>query len=121
MALDEQITQEENEKAEEDWQEVFPSGPTRTQFQLPPEVVKGIRHMTENYDGTGRPEGLSGKSIPLISRILSVASSFVAGSSNQSAESAMLEIRRRSGLIYDPDLVEVMGSIAPVEDRVATS
>jgi hypothetical protein len=100
------------EKAKEDWQEVFSADPSRTQFQLPPEVVRGIRHMTENYDGTGKPEGLSGGAIPLISRILAVASNFVANSSNQSAESVILELKRRSGLIFDPDIVRIMEELS---------
>jgi len=100
------------EKAKEDWQEVFSSDPTRTQFQLPPEVVSGIRHMTENFDGSGKPEGLAGGSIPLISRILAVASNYVADATGQSSESALIELKRRSGLIFDPEIVRVMETIA---------
>ncbi|OPL18876.1 MAG: hypothetical protein AVO35_02780 [Candidatus Aegiribacteria sp. MLS_C] len=113
------LTAEILEKAEEDWQEVFPSCPSRTQFQLPPDVVRGIRHMRENYDGTGRPDGLSGGSIPLISRILAVASSFVANSSNQSIEGSLLDIRRRSGLIYDPEVVRVLESFTSAEELLS--
>ncbi len=97
------------EKAEEDWQEVFStSDPARTQFQLPPEVVKGIKHITENYDGSGKPEKLKGKSIPLISRILSVSSNYAANLSNQSIENSILELKRRSESIYDPEIVSIL-------------
>lgn len=109
------------EKAEEDWQEVFSSDPSRTQFQLPPEVVRGIRHMTENYDGSGRPEGLSGEAIPLISRILSVASSYVAGISNQPVSGAVLELKRRAGLIFDPDIVGIMEEISLTNEKMVVS
>ena len=109
------------EKAEEDWHEAFStSDPARTQFQLPPEVVKGIRHMTENYDGSGRPERLSGKSIPAIARILSVASNFAANLSNQSIDDAILELKRRTGLIFDPDIVDILENISLQQDRMVS-
>ena len=107
------------EKAEEDWQEAFStSDPVRTQFQLPPEVVKGIRHLTENYDGSGKPDQLSGESIPVISRILSVASNFAANLSNQSVEDAVLELKRRTGLIYDPAIVDILEKISLQQDEM---
>ncbi len=107
------------EKAEEDWHEAFStSDPARTQFQLPPEVVKGIRHMTENYDGSGKPDRLSGKSIPVIARILSVASNFAANLSNQSVDDAILELKRRTGLIYDPDIVDILENISLQQDEM---
>ncbi len=109
------------EKAEEDWHEAFSSDPVRIQFQLPPEVVEGIRHLTENYDGSGKPDNLRGKSIPAISRILSVSSNFAANLSNQSLDNAILELKRRAGLIYDPDIVEILENISVQKDRTAFS
>lgn len=107
------------EKAEEDWQEAFStSDPVRTQFQLPPAVVKGIRHLTENYDGSGKPDKLIGESIPVISRILSVASNFAANLSDQSVEDAILELKRRTGLIYDPAIVDILESISLQQDEM---
>jgi hypothetical protein len=109
------------EKAEEDWHEAFSSDPVRIQFQLPAEVVEGIRHLTENYDGSGKPDNLRGKSIPAISRILSVSSNFVANLSNQSVDNAILELKRRVGLIYDPDIVEILENISVQKDRMTFS
>lgn len=107
------------EKAEEDWHETFSTSDTaRIQFQLPPEVVKGIRHMTENYDGSGKPDKLSGKSIPAISRILSIASNFAANLSNQSVDNSILELKRRTGQIYDPDIVEILEKISLQQERM---
>lgn len=109
------------EKAEEDWHEAFSSDPVRIQFQLPPEVVEGIRHLTENYDGSGKPDNLRGKSIPAISRILSVSSNFAVNLSNQSVDNAILELKRRAGLIYDPDIVEILENLSVQKDRTAFS
>ncbi len=107
------------EKAEEDWHEAFStSDSSRIQFQLPPEVVQGIRHMRENYDGSGKPDKLSGRSIPTISRILSVASNFASNLSNQSVDNAILELKRRTGLIYDPDIVEILEDITAQQERM---
>ena len=100
------------EKAEEDWHDAFSiSDPAPTQFQLPPEVVKGIRHMTENFDGSGKPDKLERKSIPLISRILSISSNYAANLSNQSIENSILELMRRAGSIYDPEIVSILEGI----------
>jgi len=96
------------EKAEEDWQETFSSEPSRIQFQLPPKVVRGIRHITENFDGTGYPDNLNSSRIPLISRIISVASNFVAALSTFSADNALSDLRMRAGSIYDPEIVDVL-------------
>ena len=99
------------EKAEEDSQETFSAAPSKVQFQLPPDIVRGIRHITENYDGSGKPEKLRGISIPLIARILSVSSDFAANLSDQSIESSILELKRRSGSIYDPEIVSILEGI----------
>lgn len=108
------------EKAEEDWHEAFAStDPVRTQFQLPPEVVKGIRHMTENYDGSGKPDRLKGKSIPAISRILSVASNFASNLSNQSVDNSILELKRRAGSIFDPDIVKILENISTIQENMS--
>ena len=41
------------------------------------EVAKIVLHHHENYDGTGYPKGLKGKTIPFISRIISVADYYI--------------------------------------------
>ncbi len=95
-------------KAEADWQEAFSMLPSRGQFELPPDVARAVRHVNENYDGSGGPDGLSGAEIPLASRIISVAATWVRRS-DAGAEPALTSIRHRSGTIYDPDIVRVLG------------
>jgi len=71
-----------------------------------------IRHHHENFDGTGYPNGLVGKNIPIGSRILAVANCFDAMTSNhfnspaRSAEDALSEIVSLSGIQFDPEVVE---------------
>ncbi len=71
-----------------------------------------IRHHHENFDGTGYPNGLVGKNIPIGSRILAVANCFDAmtsqhyASSAKSAEDAVSEIVSLAGAQFDPEVVQ---------------
>ena len=55
-------------------------------------ILPGVRHHHESFDGSGYPDHLSGDEIPLEARILAVADSFDAMSSNR-------PYRRRLGLM----------------------
>ena len=46
-------------------------------------ILPGVRHHHESMDGTGYPDHLAGEEIPLEARILAVADSFDAMSSNR--------------------------------------
>jgi putative nucleotidyltransferase with HDIG domain len=46
-------------------------------------ILPGVRHHHESFDGSGYPDHLSGEEIPLEARILAVADSFDAMSSNR--------------------------------------
>ena len=80
--------------------------------------LRGIRETAlyhhERYDGTGYPEGLKGQSIPLYARIVGVADSYDAMSSNRvyrrhlSKDEIIEEIQQGSGTQFDPDVVPYM-------------
>jgi HD-GYP domain-containing protein (c-di-GMP phosphodiesterase class II) len=76
-------------------------------------VLTGILHHHERYDGLGYPYQLAGEDIPFYSRILAIADSFDAMTSNRAYRKAMtpwdakIEIENQSGKMYDPLLVEV--------------
>ena len=53
------------------------------------EVVPYITYQTERVDGTGKPEGLKGQSIPLGSRIIAVADAYSAMTSDRPYRKAM--------------------------------
>ena len=77
-------------------------------------LLPGIRHHHERYDGRGYPDGLSGSGIPLLARILSVADSYDAMTTDRiyrkalPEEKARAELRDGAGTQFDPVIVEAM-------------
>jgi len=76
------------------------------------DIVPGVMHHHERFDGKGYPAGLSGEQIPLMGRIICLADCFDAMTSNRTyrkalpLEVAMAEIRRCGGTQFDPRLTE---------------
>lgn len=76
-------------------------------------VAPVIRAHHEKHDGSGYPNGLKGKEIPLGSRIVSVIDAYVAirdkrlYSDSHTHEEAIAEIKRCSGTQFDPEVVDV--------------
>jgi putative two-component system response regulator len=75
----------------------------------------------EWWDGTGYPAGLSGDEIPLYGRLVAVADVFDALTHRRPykdawcVEDAVDEIRRLSGLQFDPKIVEAFERLDPYE------
>ena len=70
-----------------------------------------VRATHERWDGSGYPDRLMGSSIPLPARIVAVCDAFDAmtdaeDSDSASVSSAIHELRRDSGTLYDPCVVE---------------
>ncbi|HMS56088.1 MAG TPA: HD-GYP domain-containing protein [Fimbriimonadaceae bacterium] len=74
------------------------------------ELLPGVRSHHEAYDGSGYPDGLVGESIPLIARVLTLADTFDAMTSDRpyrpglTVEEAITVILRESGRQFDPEL-----------------
>ncbi len=79
-----------------------------------PYLSIGAKYHHERYDGKGYPEGLKGKEIPEIARIIAVADAYDAMTSDRSYRTAMPqqmvreEIVRNSGTQFDPEIAEKM-------------
>lgn len=77
------------------------------------DLLPGVLHHHERYDGKGYPAGLAGQNIPLFGRLLCLGDSFDAMTSNRTyrkampIEVALAEIRRAAGTQFDPELAEV--------------
>ncbi|MHB9094794.1 MAG: HD-GYP domain-containing protein [Eubacteriales bacterium] len=71
-----------------------------------------VKYHHEKYDGTGYPERLQGEKIPYGARIITLADSFDAMTSDRSyrkrvsVEEALWEVRRCAGTHFDPELAE---------------
>src|SRR6185369_5026406 len=81
------------------------------------EIIPGVLHHHERYDGKGYPSGLAGEKIPLMGRVICLADCFDAMTSNRTyrkalpLEVALTEIRRCSGTQFDPTLTDAFLSI----------
>ncbi|MDL1977512.1 MAG: response regulator [Deltaproteobacteria bacterium] len=71
-----------------------------------------IRHHHERWDGKGYPDGLKGESIPLLSRIMSVADAFDAMTSDRPyrngspGQEAIARIKQNAGKQFDRNVVD---------------
>lgn len=76
------------------------------------DILPGVLHHHERWDGRGYPSGLSGEQIPLIARVLALADTYDAMTSNRSYRKALdldfvqNEFRRCSGTQFDPALTD---------------
>ncbi len=81
------------------------------------DIIDGIRYHHEKWDGKGVHEKLKGKGIPLMARIISVADSFDAMTSDRpyrkkmSIDQAIKEIVKHSGRQFDPGIVKAFMKI----------
>ena len=79
-----------------------------------PKLSVGARWHHERYDGPGYPDGLTGEEIPEEARIIAVADSYDAMSSNRSYRNIISqdkireEIASGSGTQFDPRFAEIM-------------
>jgi len=81
------------------------------------EVVPYITYQTERVDGSGKPEGLKGQSIPLGSRIIAVADAYSAMTSDRpyrkamTSEKALEIITSEIGKKWDADVVTALTKV----------
>jgi HD-GYP domain-containing protein (c-di-GMP phosphodiesterase class II) len=76
------------------------------------DILPGVLHHHERWDGGGYPQGLAGEGIPLVARLIALADSFDAMSSTRTYRSALSreqvldEIDRCVGTQFDPVLAK---------------
>ena len=86
------------------------------------DIDDGARYHHERYDGEGYCDGLKGKDIPLVARIIGVADSYDAMSSDRcyrpalSREKIIQELTLCSGTQFDPEIVPYM--LDMIQDEV---
>lgn len=78
------------------------------------DVIPGMKHHHEKWDGTGYPDGLAGEEIPSLARIVAVADTFDAMTTTRPYQKAMKtdyvvgKIRQFSGIRFDPVVVAAL-------------
>lgn len=88
--------------------------------------IDGVRHHHEAWDGSGYPDGLADREIPVIARVIAVADIFDALTSDRtyrqalSPAEAMEELSRLSGSKLDPELVIAFARVVAARTGVAT-
>lgn len=87
-------------------------------------VLEAVRHHHENYDGTGYPDGLSGEDIPIGARIIMIADTLDAMTTDRpyrralGFEQVIVELRKYSGRQFDPRIADVLIKSATVRRMV---
>lgn len=82
------------------------------QLRFSSTVSDAIYHLDEHWDGTGRPDGLRGQDIPLISRIALLAQIADVFHSHAGSSAALDEVARRSGVWLDPEMAAAFRTLA---------
>lgn len=81
-------------------------------LKLSEDIYEAVLHHHERYDGSGYPEGLNKREIPLFSRIIGIADAFDAMTSDRAYRKALLfhtaksELIKNKGTQFDPFLVD---------------
>lgn len=91
------------------------------------DIIPGIRNHHETWDGKGYPDGLTGEEIPLVARIIGVADTFDAMTTNRPYQRAapleyvVQKMREMAGRRFDPNVIDAFlaavtaGDITPPE------
>ncbi|MBI4303377.1 MAG: diguanylate cyclase [Chloroflexi bacterium] len=128
IGISDEILNKTDKLTQDDWEAI------KTHPQLGATIASHTRHLApcipgilyhhERYDGSGYPKGLKGGEIPLEARILAIADSFAAMTSERaysttmSFEDAVEEIKSGAGTQFDPGLVEIFLSIMQADRTV---
>lgn len=128
IAVPDEILHKQGELTEEEWtlmrkhpmigQRVLDAAPALG------EVAKLVRSTHERWDGTGYPDGLSGREIPLGSRVILICDAYnaiVEGRPFRAArsnEQALAELASEAGTQFDPELVKTFAEkVIPALER----
>jgi HD-GYP domain-containing protein (c-di-GMP phosphodiesterase class II) len=93
------------------------------------QILPGVLHHHESWDGRGYPHGLAGEAIPFVARCIALADTFDAMSSARSYRQALsrtqvlAEIQRVAGSQFNPDLAATFVTLdfSDFDDLLASS
>jgi diguanylate cyclase (GGDEF)-like protein/PAS domain S-box-containing protein len=117
LSINDQILNKPGKLTNEEWTEIKKHPDIGYRIaQASPELVPIADFILchhERWDGTGYPQGLKGRSIPLLSRIVSVVDAYDAMTQDRSYRKAMPEadaineIKRNAGTQFDPEIAGI--------------
>ncbi len=117
VAIDDRILNKQSRLTEEEWaiMKKHPAIGYRIAISSPElmPIAEYILCHHERWDGDGYPQGLRGKDIPLLSRIISVVDAYDAMTQDRPYRKALPgsvaleEIRKKAGSQFDPEIVSV--------------
>lgn len=115
IAIDSAILNKPGKLTAEEWAQIKQhpviASEMLTNVEFLDELAPIVRHHHERFTGGGYPDGVKSDEIPLESRILAVADSFEAMTSDRpyrsalSKQKAIAELKRCSGTQFDPAIV----------------
>jgi len=116
IGVRESTLNKEGPLTDEEWRHVQDHTTIGERIVLPAtedeEILGAIRSHHERWDGKGYPDGLAGEEIPLLARVIAVADSLDAMTTNRayrgsrSQAEALAEVRAMSGTQFDPEIAE---------------
>ena len=85
-------------------------------IDFPWKVLPVVRHHHERYNGSGAPDGLRGREIPMGARIVSVVDAYVAmtsrkGEDSMNPDEALRVLAEETGRQFDPEVVEAFSRV----------
>ncbi len=88
------------------------------------DILAGVRQHHERFDGNGYPDGLAGKDIDIVARIIAVADAYDAMTTDRPYRSALShsraveEIKNASSTQFDPEIVDVFLKIFNHKEKI---
>jgi HD-GYP domain-containing protein (c-di-GMP phosphodiesterase class II) len=118
LAVPDEILHKPGPLTDEEWKVMaeHPVAGERILLRIPDLVAIApvVRHEHEHWDGSGYPDGLRGRAIPIGSRIILACDAYHAMIADRpyraamSRQDAAAEVRRGSGSQFDPDVVDAL-------------
>ncbi len=125
--ISEEILTKEGPLSEEEWELIKKHPETGHRITCSTEefahVAEEILAHHERWDGSGYPQGLKGKEIPLLARITAIVDAYEVMSNGRpykkamSREEIIAEFRRCAGSQFDPELVKLFLSMLEKEEQ----
>lgn len=92
------------------------AGRIADRLSMPAAVCEALRHIFEQWDGGGAPEGLRGDAIPIASRIVLSSLILVPVHRANGPAKAIESVRSTAGITFDPDVVKALDELATSDE-----